>query len=268
MTSRVNRRRLVPKGTFMSHSTRDCSVRTVLGRCPLFKALGKAELTTLSKITAVRCVPAGSPLFEEGQPSTGLWVLASGQVKICHSSANGRDHVAGFKSPPSALGVLGVHDGRPHLATVVALGPVTALYIPRSSFLDFVRHRPIVTDAVVVELCLELRRRDIVAAISVLKNARERLACRLVQIAREYGESNSMGICLNLPLSRSNIGASVGVGVETTIRTISEWQQAGILTTNKQIIEIHRLSALQEIAECGECQCDCSVFGPPPVVLN
>jgi CRP-like cAMP-binding protein len=248
----------------MLDSVADYNLRAMLGRCSLFEALSEAELTALGKIAEVRRLPVGAALFEESQPSMGLWVLAAGRVKICHSSANGRDYLAGFKSPPTALGLLSLHDGRPHALTAIALEPVTALLIQRSSFSDFARYRPVVTEAVVAELSLELRRRDIIAGISVLKSARERLACRLVQIAREYGEPNPTGICLNLPLSRRNIGASVGVGVETTIRTISEWQQTGLLTTNNQIIEIHHLSALQHIAECGECQFDCSVFGPPP----
>ena len=128
----------------------------------------------------------------------------------------------------------------------------------------FVHDRPVMTDAVVVELTKELHQREIADGIATLKNAKERLACQLVQIARVHGETNSTGVRLNMRLSRRDLGSSVGVGPETTIRTVSRWQRDALLSTKDQIIEIHDLAALLDIAGCNPCQFSCSVAEPSP----
>ncbi len=49
---------------------------------------------------------------------------------------------------------------------------------------------------------------------------------------------------------------------------MAQWQREAMISTRKQIIEIHDLAALRRIAGCDECQFDCSVFGFPPAIAN
>ena len=245
-----------------------CRITSILGQSPLFEALSDVERTALSDAAAIRFFPPRAVIFKECQPCQGLWILGTGQVRVSHSGADGRDHVVGFRSPPVALALWGVLDGKPHAMTATTMGPVMAAFIRRSTFLEFVRYRPAVSDAIINVMSKELRRRDIADGIGALKRAHERLACRLVQFSREYGEITPTGLRINVQLSRRDLGGSVGVGVETTIRTMSQWQRQLLVSTCKQIIEIHDLEALRRIAGCDECQFDCSVFGSPPAVAN
>ena len=245
-----------------------CRVTTILGQSPLFDQLSDIELTALSDASRFRSFPARTQMFEERQPCEGLWVLGSGQVKVCHSDADGHDHVVGFRSPPGALALWAVLDGQPHAMTATTLGPVTAVFVRRSTFLEFVSHRPVMTSAIINVLSRELRRRDIAAGIGALKNAQEKLACRLVQFTREYGEVTPTGVRINVRLSRHDLGSSVGVGVETAIRMVAGWQREALVSTTNQIVEIHDLDAMRQIAGCDECQFDCSVFGPPPMTAS
>jgi CRP-like cAMP-binding protein len=245
-----------------------CRITEILGQSPLFEKLSLVERTALSDAATIRFFPAKTTIFKECQPCQGLWILGTGQVKVSHSGRDGRDHVVGFRSPPAALALWGVLDAQPHAMTATTLGPVMAAFLRRSTFLEFVRHRPAVTDAIISVLSRELRRRDITDGIGALKRAHERLACRLVQFTREYGEVTPTGVRINVQLSRRDLGGCVGIGVETAIRTVAQWQREALLSTSKQIIEIHDLEALRRIAGCDECQFDGSVFGPPPSIAS
>ncbi len=236
----------------------------VLADSSIFEGLTHAELAAVAGIAEVHYFPPRSVMFAELQPCAGLWVLAAGLVKLHHSSPEGREHIVAFASPPAPLVLWAVLDGLPHTETATTFGPVTALFLPRQAFLELLRHRPVITGAVIQQLCRELRVRDIAGGVGALKDASARLACRLVQLAREYGIPTPAGICINIRLTRRDLAASIGVTLETAIRALSRWQREGLLSTREQVIEIHDFAALQQIAGCDRCQFDCSVFGPPP----
>jgi CRP-like cAMP-binding protein len=118
---------------------------------------------------------------------------------------------------------------------------------------------------VIALLCREVRQRDIVTAIGSLKDARGRIACCLLQLAREFGVREGQTIRIAYRLTRQDIADRAGVTIETAIRVLSEYQQQGIIRTQSQIIEILDVPRLQEPPQCGECQFDCSVFARPAV---
>ncbi len=238
----------------------------VLAACPLFAALGREELTFLAGVTSVHRFPARAAIFVERQPPSGLWILAEGSVKLHHSTPDRREHIVRLAAAgaPSPLLLWAALDGRPLTATATTLGPVTALFVPREDFAALLERRPVVAQAVMQHLCDELRIREIGGGVGALKGARERLACRLVQFARQFGVAAPGGVRIAQRLTRHDLAASAGVTVETAIRAVSRWRADGLLTTEEHEVEIHDLPGLRQVAGCGPCLYDCSVFGPSP----
>lgn len=234
-----------------------------LARCPLFVGFGPAELVAAAEACTVRRFPKGAAISIERDSCAGVWVLAHGSVKLHHSARNGQQHIVSFASAPAALPLWAVLDGRPQTETSTTLGPVTALFFPRSAFLELLRHRPIMAAPAIQSLCAEVRVRDISGGVGAFKNAHQRLACRLLQLARGFGKPEGTGVRIELRLSRQNLASCVGVVLETAIRALSGWQRAGLIHTDDQFIAIHDVSALQTAAGCTDCLFDCSVFGPP-----
>jgi CRP/FNR family transcriptional regulator len=120
---------------------------------------------------------------------------------------------------------------------------------------------------VVDQLCIELRQRDISNAIAALRDARGRICCALLQLLREYGTTVNGAHRIDYRLTRQDIADRSGVTLETAIRVLSEFQRRGIIRTQSQVIDILNLPMLKQIAECRDCQFDCSVFASP-VKLN
>ena len=234
-----------------------------LARCPLFVGFGPAELVAAAEACTVRRFPKDAAISIERDSCAGVWVLAHGSVKLHHSARNGQQHIVSFASAPAALPMWAALDGLPQTETATALGPVTGLFFFRSAFLDLLRHRPAMAARAIASLCAELRVRDIGGGVGAFKNARQRLACRLIQLAREFGEPERTGVRIELRLTRRDLANCVGVAQETAIRALSGWQRAGLIHTDDQFIAIHDVSALQTAAGCTDCLFDCSVFGPP-----
>ncbi len=84
---------------------------------------------------SVEWFPAGSYLIEQGEESTTMDFLLSGEVEIRREGADGRVRVVDRSGPGEFLGEEGIATGRPRNAHVVALDDVTSLtFLASESF--------------------------------------------------------------------------------------------------------------------------------------
>jgi CRP-like cAMP-binding protein len=68
-------------------------VEIVLRKTPLFASLTETEMRALAARVSKRHFQRGELLFGEGDPCTGLFLVASGKIRIFKLSAAGREQV-------------------------------------------------------------------------------------------------------------------------------------------------------------------------------
>jgi CRP/FNR family transcriptional regulator len=246
-------------------STQSSVERTLgaLQACPLVSGLTHDEVAEIAVRSVLKCVDANHRVFAENEPCKGLWVITSGRVRLHHLMADGRQQVVGFHAPTTALNLSAALDGRPYMATATALENAEFVLIPRPLLSELGRLHPAIVRNAIDLLCLEVRQRDITTAVAALKDARGRIGCSLLQLARQFGVSRGAAIQIDYPLTRQHIADRSGVTVETAIRVMSEMQQRGVIRTDSQIIEILDITGIAASSSCEDCQFQCSVFAPP-----
>ena len=244
--------------------------RTVstLERWPLVAGLTRNEVEEILSRSSIHHVPAHRKVFEEGERSRGAWIITAGRVRLHHLMADGRQHVVGFRAPAATLELSSAIDGRPYMATATTAEPTEVVLVPRTLLRELAVEYPLTVRNVIDQLCLEVRQRDITTAIASLKDARGRIGCTLLWLARQFGEHEGDTTRIDYRLTRQDIADRSGVTIETAIRVMSELQQRGIIRTRSQIIEILDIEQVRDPARCEECQFDCSVFasGSPQLV--
>ena len=233
-----------------------------LERFPLVAGLSRAEVTEIALQCSLHRIPAHRRVFEEGERSKGLWVITSGRVRLHHLMADGRQHVVGFRAPTSALDLSSALDGRPYTATATTLEDAELVLVPRALLQELGKLYPVTVRNAIDLLCLEVRQRDITTAIAALKDARGRIACALLQLARQFGRKHGNAVRIDYRLTRQDIADRSGVTVETAIRVMSDLQQRGVLRTESQIIDILDIEQIRLEPSCEDCQFECSVFAP------
>jgi LmbE family N-acetylglucosaminyl deacetylase len=98
------------------------------------------EATSLgyaADLVTVEWFPAGSYLVEQGEPSTTMYFLLSGEVEIRREGDDGRVRVVDRSGAGEFIGEQGVATGRPRNAHVVALDDVTTLTFVASDRVAF-----------------------------------------------------------------------------------------------------------------------------------
>lgn len=100
----------------------------VLTKAPLFASLSGSELQALAARTSRKRFQKGELLFAEGDPCTGLFLVASGKIRIFKLSSSGREQVLAVEGPGSSFAELPVFDGGNYQAAASAMENATGGY--------------------------------------------------------------------------------------------------------------------------------------------
>ena len=108
----------------------------------LFDALDPQAFRKLLGIARRETVEAGSTLLREGGEADTLSVILAGKVKVFKDGDDGRAMEIAVLGSGSIFGEMGVFDGQPASATIMAVEDSSVLLIPRQRFFDFLKANP------------------------------------------------------------------------------------------------------------------------------
>src|SRR5215468_7573268 len=201
----------------------------VLRKTPLFAGLNEKEMRALVARVTQRPYQKNEQLFAEGDPCTGLYLVASDRVRIYKLSPSGREQVLAVEGPGSSFAELPVFDGGNYPAAATALEDTEVLFISRNDFQNFCREHPDVALKVIAVVGSRLRR--LVGIIEELSftTVRQRLISLLLQLAEKEGTRSKEGIQLELKKSHQDFAAELGTVRELVSRNLSRLQAEGFL---------------------------------------
>ncbi|NJD65612.1 MAG: Crp/Fnr family transcriptional regulator [Chloroflexi bacterium] len=235
----------------------------VVKSCPLFFGIDKQTLEELVPLCQLLTFRRHEQIFAEGEPSRGLWVLVRGRVRLFHADAGGRQILIGFPGLYTPIDLPAALDRGPHTVAGVALEHSQLLFFSQPAVAQLENRFPDIRRNAMLELCRDLRQRDISHAISSLRDARGRICCTLLQLTRQYGIRRFKRVTIAYRLNRQDLADRSGVALETASRVVSELQRGGLLETRDHRIDILDQAAIEVYSQCQGCELDCSVFRKP-----
>jgi CRP/FNR family cyclic AMP-dependent transcriptional regulator len=217
----------------------------VLKKTPLFANLTEGELRALAARTYRKRFRQGEHLFAEGDSCTGLFLVASGRIRIFKLSASGREQVLAVEGPGSSFAELPVFDGGNYPAAASALEDAEVLFISRKDFQNFCREHPDVGLKVIAVVGSRLRR--LVGIIEELSftTVRQRLIALILRLAQADGTPSKEGIRVELTKSHQDLAAELGTVRELVSRNLSRLQAEGFLDVEGRKIVVKDLPGLK-----------------------
>jgi len=113
--------------------------RSALAAVALFQDVPEALLDRLAVEARRISFGAEQVIFLEGDMCSGLYVVASGWLKVTKISAAGREQVLRDVGPGEVLQEIGILLETPNPASLVALEPGTLWLLPRAAIVQFTR---------------------------------------------------------------------------------------------------------------------------------
>lgn len=209
-----------------------------LKSCKLFQSCTPDQLQSLEMRCRMKVFSRRSPIYLPADQADSVLLLASGRVKICHLTGEGKQSILALIEPGEIFGELAViHRGaRDEYAEAAEECKVIA--IPGESLRELMEQH--------AELCLGVtkvigfRRRRIerrVKNLLYLSN-RERISHLLLELAEQYGRETEGGIELGIRLSHQDLASIVGSTRETVTVVLGTLQSEGLITIGRRKIVI------------------------------
>ncbi|MCU0724730.1 MAG: Crp/Fnr family transcriptional regulator [Planctomycetes bacterium] len=189
----------------------------LLSRSPLFRGLPGEDLSALAGIVVPRVVAKGEPVFLEGAPSEGFFLVFVGKVKIVKLSPAGKEqtlHVHG-RGEPFAEAAL--EEGARYPATAIAVDDSRVVLVPRREFQRLLAKRPAIATNLIARLSQRIRQLVALVEDLALREAPARLARYLLDLA---GEGAEAGAAVMLPIRKVELAALLGTRQETLSRAL------------------------------------------------
>jgi CRP/FNR family transcriptional regulator, cyclic AMP receptor protein len=124
----------------------------VLATFPVFSGVANRRLRKLVRHARIAEYGPGDIVVEQGSPGDSLYLILSGSAKVRGKPAARPLGIGDY------FGELGLLDGVPRSATVVATGELQVMRIPRRSFLSLARRYPAISLKMASNLGRQLRR--------------------------------------------------------------------------------------------------------------
>jgi len=221
------------------------NTEAILRKTPLFASLTDEEMRALSARATRKRFQKDEQLFAEGDPCTGLYLVAIGKIRIFKLSPSGREQVLAVEGPGSSFAELPVFDGGNYPAAASALEDTEVLFISRKDFQNFCREHPDVALKVIAVVGSRLRR--LVGIIEELSftTVRQRLISLLVRLAQASATRSEEGIHIDLTKSHQDLAAELGTVRELVSRNLSRLEAEGFLDVEGRKIVVKDLSGLR-----------------------
>lgn len=208
--------------------------------------LGAKQHLYPSVTRKVRRLSRGDHLYRGDEAFVALFSVRSGSFKTQVTTANGLQQVLGFQMAGDVLGMDGISQGA-HFCGAIALEDSTVCVFP---FAELQYQADMHTalwrtlyKLVGHEIVRDQRAMFLLGSLS----AQERLIAFLLELSRNMRRRGFSESCLQLRMTREDIGSYLGLSLETVSRLFSKLHAEGLLQVSRREIRIPDPTALLKL---------------------
>ena len=219
-------------------------VVTLWRRVAFLEGVPAAIVHTLAASATGRAYQRGEVIFQEGDPTAGLFLVETGTVKICRTSKEGREYILQFLHPGDTFNDVSALDGGGNPATAIALTDAVLWRIARSDLRRVVQQYPEMAWAIIESMAG--RARLLVSIVHDLSMRGVRGGWRGCCWSRRRPPN---GARPPDPLTQEEIASRLGTVREVVGRTLRGMANDGLISMERQHIVILDRARLTEEAE-------------------
>jgi NTE family protein len=141
-----------PRGRALS-----ASLQPELKDIPYFRDAPASALKAAEKESSWFSLPAGTPLFEIGDPADTIYFVLSGSMGAFNKSPTGQTELVGHIRAGEPVGEMSMIAGEPHQHAVYALRDTELLALSRAGFMKLVRSDPSILERLTRVIMVRMR---------------------------------------------------------------------------------------------------------------
>lgn len=206
----------------------------VLRNVALFSGLDDAELEKLSKVSGRKRAERGTFVVRAGENTDSLYILLAGRAKVTNVDEEGREIILAWLGPGEFFGEMGLIDGSPRSANVVAAEPCELLFLSKEAFQRCLQDNFQVTQKLMKTLVLRLREADRKIESLALLDVYGRVA-RLLLDMSEVVEGRRV---VKKKMSKQDMAKMIGASREMVSKVMRDLELSGYIRYEDDLLVI------------------------------
>jgi CRP-like cAMP-binding protein len=223
--------------------------RSLIAGSPTFAGMAPEALDEILAQAAPIRLPKGEAAFRQGDPAEKFFLLLHGRLRVTRLNPQGQQMVVRFIAPGDMFGVAMAIQVEAYPGTATAAVDSLALTWPNAVWSDLLARHPSL--AVKTMQSLGARLQDSQKRILDLstQQVEQRIAGAVLQLAQQAGRKTDDGLLIDFPLSRQDLAEMIGATLHTVSRTLSAWEEMGLVECGRQRVVVLDMPGLQLLAK-------------------
>ncbi len=204
----------------------------------LFSVLSQAELQEMDRITRMQEVKKRQPIYLPGDPSTTVFLLKKGRVKISTTAPSGKEVTFEILEPGEIFGELEVLEDSPRETQAEALDDALICAIRREDFDRYLHNHPDLALKLTKLIGLRLRKIQSRVEDLVFRDVPARLAHLLLELVKTDGVPDGDGTRIRAKLTHQEMANLIGCSRETVSTTLGHFRDQGLIRMDARTMTI------------------------------
>lgn len=197
---------------------------------------GIEDLKKLSADRDIRTYKKKENIYAEGGNPKGVFFVVNGKVKAYKTHEQGKELITGLYKTGDFFGYLDLLEEGKYSDTATALEDSEICMIPKEDFFALVYKNAEVSRKFIQMLSDNLRDKEEQLIKLAYNSVRKRVAEALVKLADHYKKDEDKHFSMNV--SREDLANLAGTATETTIRTLSDFKEEGLVEVKGGTISV------------------------------
>ncbi len=214
-----------------------------------------ADLTELfQSIHHIQRVEKGSLLFQEDSFTNELYIIQSGLVQVSKIIPDGRELTLRMCSKGDLVGELALFNSTQRYllnGKVIESGEVSV--IPKDRLEANLSKNHSLAIEFIKWMSLQHQKTQTKFRDLILNGKKGAMYSTLIRLANTYGEINSNGITISIPLTNQELANFCATSREVVNRLLSELRKNRIISVEKGLITIFDMNYLKKEIDCENC---------------
>ncbi len=211
------------------------------------RRLSPGELVRMRASGRQLLFKAGEPIFAQGTPHEGIFIIDGGRVRVFYSAPSGREITLAYWTSGHFIGGPEICGGGAHMWSGEALEECRITILPRAVVQTLITQVPNFALCLIEGLVAKGKCYSAMAQMLGTRSVIERLAQFLVNVSELYGVADGNAIIINRRITHDQIAAMVGSTRQWVTMMLKRFKRAGIVSIDARFIRIERPERLQEM---------------------
>lgn len=222
---------------------------TRLDAVDAFTGLDAAAQADALTAARERQFAAGDVVFHQDDEAAAFFIVRAGRIRMSKLTPDGQQVTVRYIGPDESFGCVAVCGGLTYPATAEAVEETLALGWTRARMQELAGRWPRIAMNVMRimggRLCEVQNRLGEVT----YERVERRIARALARLAAQAGRRDTEGVVIDFVLSRQDLAEYAGSTLATVSRTLSRWEEEGIVALGRQRVVIRQPHRLVSIAD-------------------